>query len=180
MIRRYLAVAAVLAGCGTVNNPGPTIDGGGSGSDAAMPSDAATPTHRGSTAQTKAVQFGGTPYCNYTITLQQLSIELQIMDSGEVVSGRVKDLNVEAIVGACSEGVIPANEANYTLQSATPTATGAHLVFIGAAANKPPASLVGELSRTGSTYAVDLTFQRNNPDPLLAWRVMTNLPLSTL
>ena len=184
MIRRYLAIAWLLAACGTVNNPGPTIDGGGPGpgSDATTADDAAMPiTYRGSAAQTAAFPFGGTPYCNYTETLKQLEVELLIAMSGSVVSGEARNLNVEGIVGSCPNGVIPATQANYTLQSATPTATGAHLVFRGASSNNPGVSLVGELKRTGSTYAVDLTFHRGDqPDPLLAWTVTASLPLSTL
>jgi hypothetical protein len=88
---------------------------GGPGSDAAVPGDAAMPvTYRGSTAQTAASPFGGTPFCNYTETLKQLMFEVQITPSGQVVSGKVTNLNVEATDAACPNGVIPATQANYT------------------------------------------------------------------
>jgi hypothetical protein len=53
-------------------------------------------------------------------------------------------------------------------------------VFLGASTNTPKASLTGELSRNGSAYAVDLEFHRTDQAPPLDWKVMTNLPLSTL
>jgi hypothetical protein len=65
-------------------------------SDAAM----ATP-YKGTIAQTPLVAFGGTPYCNYTITLKQLEINLDILSSGQVTTGQVKDLNVEGTDATC-------------------------------------------------------------------------------
>jgi hypothetical protein len=66
---RCLAIAC-LAACGQVaQQPMPDA-----GIDAAI----ATP-YAGALSQTTAVMFGGTPYCNYTITLKQIAIDLDIL-----------------------------------------------------------------------------------------------------
>jgi hypothetical protein len=123
------------------------------------------------------VAFGGGTFCNYTITLKQLAITLGILPSGQVVSGHVEDLNVEAAVAPCTGG-IPANIATYTFASAKPTQTGMALTFQGATTNQPHADLVVNLSTAGSAFQAQLGFHRNDQNPPLDWSVVATLSLS--
>lgn len=134
---------------------------------------------KGTMAQTTPVAFGGTfnniPYCNYTITLRQLEIDLGILTSGQVTTGRVQALNVEATDATCTQPVIPANIASYTLQSATPSGNTIRLVFQGAAGNAPAASLIATLTPSGAAYSAALTFHRTDLGPPFDWIVNATL-----
>src|SRR4029079_3707263 len=104
---RCLAIAC-LAACGQVaQQPMPDA-----GIDAAI----ATP-YAGALSQTTAVMFGGTPYCNYTITLKQIAIDLDILPTGRPSSGHVQALNVEATDATCPNPVFPPTIAHHTLRS---------------------------------------------------------------
>jgi hypothetical protein len=126
---------------------------------------------RGTLAQTPAVAFGGAPYCNYTITLKQLEIDLDLLPSGQVTTGRVQALNVEATDANCPYLPIPPNIASYTLQSAVPAGTATRLTFQGATGNVPAASL----SPSGGAYSAMLTFHRTDQGPPFDWIVNATL-----
>jgi len=177
MIRSGLAVALCAAACGEVDR---------AQTDAAVVPDAPTArTYKGSMDMVPPVTFGGLPYCTYTITLKQLQVELGILpSSGKAVSGRVQDLNVEAVIPSTTPNcpadleVILPNIATYTLQAANPSSNGQTLTFTGAAGNMPPADLTVELSSVGSAYQARLGFHRNNQGPPLDWSVIATVSLS--
>jgi len=123
----------------------------------------------------------------YRITLKQLDVQLAILPSGQVTSGRVQDLNFEEVIPSTTPVVctpttpppIPANIAIYELATTAAGTGGLTLTFQGAAGNMPAATLVVDLTRVGSLYSARLTFQRNDGvDPVLAWKVTTTVPLA--
>ena len=125
--------------------------------------------------------YGGGPknFCTYTITLKQLEIDLDILPSKQVTSGRVQTLNVETTDASCPYPVIPANIASYTLASSTPLGGGESLVFQGAPDNAPTASLVATLAPAGTGYTAALTFHRTDtPEAALTWTVATTVTLA--
>ena len=162
---RYLALAS-LAACGKVSSA--------DAPDAA----AMTIAYQGTLGQTTPKPFGGAPFCNYTITLKQLEIDLAILPPGQATSGRIQALNVEATDAACTHDIIPATIANYTLSSSSVGAGTTTLTFAGAAGNAPMASLVVSLTPSGSAYNAVLTFHRTDIAPPLDWMVQTTLLLS--
>src|SRR4051812_3314866 len=146
MLWKLLAVALLVGACGSVANmPG---DGGSDAAPGAV-------TWRNQPADVPPGMFGGTAadgsmYCKYTITLRQLDVRLTILPSGQVTSGSVQDLNVEAVVPssppttpfvctATNPMPIAANIAMYQLATSGATAGGLTLTFQGAAGNAPPA-----------------------------------------
>lgn len=176
MIRSGLAIAAFASACGTVASvpmDGAISDGPGS----ELPV-----MYKGTMAQTPAMPFGGSPFCSYTITLQQLDVELGILPSSkQVTTGRIQDLNVEAVVATtppCPYGPAPPSIANYTLATATPSASGMTLTFQGDPTNAPVVSLGVELSSAGSVYQARLGFLRTDVMPPLNWSVLVTVPLS--
>ncbi|HEY6176299.1 MAG TPA: hypothetical protein VIX73_17710 [Kofleriaceae bacterium] len=171
MTVRYLALAC-LAACGQVANPSPGSDAGPA-IDAAMAS-----AYNGMLSQTPPSMFGGTPYCNYTITLKQLAIDLAILPSRQATSGHVQALEVEGTDASCPNPVIPPTIANFTLGSSSVGAAGTTLMFQGAVANNPMVSLVGTMTATGSQYTVVLTFHRTDQMAPLDWTVQTTVILS--
>lgn len=166
MIRSGLAIAVVTSACGTVTSE---------------PMDGAV-MYKATIDQTPAMPFGGSPYCSYTIVLKQLDVELGILPSSkQVTTGRVQDLNVEAVVPTTPPCEYPAADptiATYTLTSATPGASGTTLTFQGDPANAPAVSLGAELSSAGSVYQAQLGFQRTDEPSPLNWSVLVTVTLS--
>jgi len=174
MIRSGLAIAAFASACGTVaSEPKDAAVADGPGNE--------TPVmYKATMAQTPATPFGGAPYCSYTITLKQLDVEFGILPSSkQVTTGRVQDLNVEAVVPPCQYGPSPPSIATYTLTSATPSATGTTLTFQGDPANAPMVSLGVELTSAGSVYQARLGFQRTDVPSPLNWSVLVTVTMST-
>lgn len=188
MSARILAIALCASACGQVASR-PGIDAATGQTDAptghvdgAVPPDGAmVVAHRGTLAQTQPSTFGGAPFCDYTETLKQLQIDLDLLPSGQAVSGHLQALNVEGNDPTkCTNGVIPATIASYNLESAVPNGTAFKLTFRGVAGNNPTVSLVGNLTRTGATYSAMLTFHRTDQPAPLDWTVVTTLSLSPL
>jgi hypothetical protein len=186
MLWKFLAVAMLMAACGTVAST--PADGGPDAVPGAV-------TWRNQPGDVPAVTFGGASaggamYCNYTITLKQLDVQLTILPSGQVTSGRVQDLNVEAVVPSsppttpfvCTPTEPPPiapNIAMYQLATAAATAGGLTLTFQGGASNSPPATLVIVLTKVSSLYSAKLTFHRNDGlDPVFEWTITTTVPLA--
>lgn len=189
MLCRLLAIAMLAGACGTVANQP---------ADAAVDGAPGAVTWRNQPADVSAVTFGGpsktgTIYCKYTITLKQLDVQLAILPSGQVTSGHVQDLNVEAVVpsmppttpfvcSATDPMPIPANIAMYQLATTTAGTGGLTLTFQNGASNMPPAVLAIELTKVSSMYSAKLTFQRNDGndvvDPVFEWMVTTTVPLA--
>lgn len=182
---RLLAVALLAGGCGTVaQNPADASVGDGATPDMAP----GAVTWRNQPGDVPLVMYGGgNRFCMYTITLKQLDVQLDILPSGQVTSGHVQDLNVEAVVPsttpfvctATSPGTIPANIAMYQLATAAAGTGGLALTFQGGASNMPPATLVAVLTKVGSLYSAKLTFHRNDgADPLVEWTIVATVPLA--
>ena len=189
MMLKVLAVAVLAGACGTVSAPSGTVDAGiGDSSSAgdARGSDGPGPsavTWVGQLDKSPTVMFGGPSgqdnFCKYTITLQQLDVQIAILPSGQVTSGKVQDLNVEAVVQPCMFNPIPPNIASYQLAGAAPSTGGMTLTFQGAGTNNPLVVLTIELSRAGTSYSARLTFHRNDGQPaVLEWTVTTTIPLA--
>lgn len=179
MLYRLLTVALLAGACGQVTDKP---------ADAAVDVAPGAVTWRNQPADVPAMMFGGasatgTQYCKYTITLKQLDVQLAILPSGQVTSGHVQDLNVEAVVpsmppatpfvcSATDPGSIPANIAMYQLATSTAGTGSQTLTFQGGASNMPPATLVINLTKVGSLYSATLMFQRNDGlDPVFEWMV---------
>ena len=178
MSLRVAVVAMFAAACGTVANT-PPIDGAAAD---APPDSVAPTTYAVQVDMIPAVMFGGAPTCTFTITLKQLDVELAILPSGEVVSGRVQDLNMEDVLNVppCTPqtGHIEPNIVTYTFTSAQPGTGGTMLSFHGATTNKPQATLVATLAPAGAAYTAMLKFQRTDGIPAVNWLVMTMVTLS--
>ena len=113
------------------------------------------------------------------LTRRPFDVELGILPSSkQVTTGRVRNLNVEAVVPPCDYPAADPTIATYTLASATPGANGTTLTFQGDSANAPAVSLGAELSSAGSVYQAQLGFQRTDEPSPLNWSVLTTVTLS--
>lgn len=171
-----LCASASATACGEVDKT--------SGADAGVrDGGGGATTYRGALAQTSPVMFGGTSdagtFCNYTITLKDLAIELAILPSKQVVSGAVQALNSEAADAKCTFDTIPENTAKYSYAPVTPVAVGTTLSFTGDAANKPSATLTVDVVSVGSAFQANLAFHRaDGVQEPLKWTVIASLPVT--
>ena len=179
MVSRLFATALLAGACGQVAGK-PGIDAGDNPSDGAvLPDGAVALAYKGMMTEAPVARYGGPPsvFCNYTMTLKQLEIELGILATGQVISGRFQDLSIEGGDANCP-GFIPPKIASYTLQSAVQSGATTRLTFLGAASNEPRTSLVGNLTQSGAGYSAALTVQRTDQVPALTWTVNVTLALS--
>lgn len=166
---RYMALTAVVlaSACGQV-------------ADAPPPPDSTTkPTPTSFTAevaQVPTVEFGGSPYCKYTITLRSLVVHFAALGD-QVDSATVQNDNAEAPVPPCDKGVIPVKRATYTLDTATRITNGFHLSFTNGPDNEPMVDLVADVTLSAGKYSAALTFHRSDIIAPLDWKVSTTLPL---
>src|SRR4051812_50212076 len=118
MSSRCCALVLCVA-CGNVSNP--AVDGAVAGEDAPAP----PVSYTGKLDKTPIVTFGGgapPPTCTYTMSLQDLTVDLGIRPTGEVVTGRIQNVNVEGLVAACMYSPAGPRGAGYMLPTPDPGA----------------------------------------------------------
>jgi hypothetical protein len=125
------------------------------------------------------VKFGGEPFCEYTITLKQVEVEIAALENGDLVSATVKDLAVEGAVPPCPHPPIAPTLHTFALTTTTKTASGLTLAFEGAKSNKPETSLVIDLARVGVTYEASLGWKRTDQVPPFDWLVTAKMTLAS-
>jgi hypothetical protein len=197
IVGAFTAGAIVSAACGGSDESGgppPLATGGSSsprdagardtgtayGSDAmsGVEASAGATTYKGTLDTTKAVAFGGDPFCEYTMTLKDIEIEIAALESGEVIGAAVKDLAMEGTVPPCPHPPMAPSMQRFALTTVTKTASGATLAFEGASANRPETSLVIDLTRVGVTFEASAGWKRTDQTPPLVWEVRAKLTLA--
>lgn len=183
---RTSLLAAVLAvsGCGSV--PEEMVPDGGTTPDAPKPP--GTTTYRGTLAMSPTVAFGGNGgvgmnFCNYTIKLSQIELELNLLTTGEVKGGSSQALAVETVIAsttpACTAGPgIPANIHKFTFKSATPVTGGYMVLMDGDPANAPTSTLAFTITPAAGAFTAAARWTRTGTSfPVLVWNVTSNLTL---
>jgi hypothetical protein len=148
----------------------------------ATPPDAGPESVRwtGTLATTKTVEFGGSPYCKYRVTLRQVEIDVTMKKTGEVVNASVKNVVVEESVPPCTFPPQNPNAHQYSLAKSKPAPTGLQLDFAPFAANRPRATLVmvGPLDGASPSATVSLEWHRTDQPAPLDWRVTAIVPVT--
>ena len=193
----FVAVATGSAACSSTddgNGPPPlstesssTRDAGrrdGSSAPDAMAAaeaSAGATTYKGTLDTTKAVSFGGDPYCAYAMTLKDIEIEIAALESGDIIGAAVKNLAVEETPPTdppCPHQPMAPSMQRFALTTVTKTASGATLAFEGASTNRPETSLVIDLTKVGVTYEASAGWKRTDQTPPLVWEVRAKLTLT--
>jgi hypothetical protein len=143
----------------------------------AIEASAGATTFKGTLDTTVPVKFGGKGYCEYTMTLKQVAIEVAALESGEIIGAAVKDLAIEGTVAPCTYNPMPPSDQTFALTTVTKTASGATLAFEGAKTNRPETALVIDLTRVGITYEASAGWKRSDQTPPLVWSVQAKLTL---
>ncbi len=134
--------------------------------------------YRGTLAATGASPFGGSPYCNYTMTLRDLEAELALSTTGAIVGGSAQAISVEATVQPCPNMPIPPRLLKFTFGSATPIGGAIMVVLNGVATNDPKASLTMTVTPAGGALSAVSRWTRTDQPAPLDWSVTANLSLT--
>jgi hypothetical protein len=124
-------------------------------------------TWNGSVASVGPIQFGGSPYCNYQVTLQNLQMVLS--QTGNAYSSTVQCLVVEESLNGCPFPPNAPSLHHYTASGAGIIKTGNDflIVYSPDPGNNPQCSLVFDGTLSGNSVFGDLTFHRaDQPSPL--------------
>ncbi len=152
------------------------------GSGVAPPPDSPTATTYAATLDaTATVAFGGSPFCDYKVTLRNVAIELAALPSGQVISATAKNRMVEATTPASPtcNGVkpLPPSEMSFSLKTTTDTPDGTTLLFVGAATNAPKVELIVDLKKSGSSSEAAASWRRTDGVAAVNWTVKAKLAL---
>ena len=196
----FAAGAVMAAACGgsdAGDGPPPLPTGSSSTRDAgprdtgtdftldAMPApeaSAGATTYKGKLDSTNAVKFGGksgdTVYCEYTLTLKDIEVEIAALESGDVIGATVKDLVVEAVVPPCPHPPMEQSTQRFALTTVTKTESGTTLAFEGATSNQPKTSLVIDLTPSGAVaFEAAARWKRIDLGPPFDWEVKAKVTL---
>lgn len=134
----------------------------------------------GTLATAKTVEFGGSPYCKYRITLKQIEVDVTMKKTGEVVTAVVRNVATEESVPPCTYQPQAPSPHQYSLGSSKPSAKGVELTMAPFAANKPKASLVvvGPIDASSASATVSLEWHRTDQPAPLDWRVTATVPVT--
>jgi hypothetical protein len=172
-------LAVLVAACGGIRDEradaAAAADASGSTADAAL--EPSSTTYAGMLDAIPAVPFGGPPYCEYTITLEEVGLEVEVSPSGQVIGAEAGNLSTEGTLPPCTD-VIPPTVVSYNLATATRTDAGARLMMRGAPGNVPLTTLTIELARAGDGFEAELTWKRTDQPPPLDWVVTAAMTLS--
>jgi hypothetical protein len=140
----------------------------------------------GALAATAKVPFGGSPYCNYDVTLKQVAVDVHLLASGDVADATVTDTMVEDAPGCQYPPQNPSNQ-SFAFASSEKIAGGVKVTFTGAQDNKPATALVmtittsppdaGADAASADGYPATLTWNRTDQPAPLAWKVTAKITL---
>jgi hypothetical protein len=146
--------------------------------DVVIEPSASSKTYKGTLATTKTVKFGGSPYCEYTITIKEIAIEILQLEDGTIGLARVRNVAVETSVPPCPHPPMDPSNHDYALSSATKTASGITVKFVGAGSNRPNTSLVIDLAQKGDGFDAAAQWKRIDQKAPLDWLVSATIPLA--
>lgn len=148
-----------------------------------------TTGYQGKLASSPTVNFGGNGgtgmnFCNYSIVLSQIDVNLDISTTGEIKGGSSLALATETKLATpgldCSGSGIPANIHKFTYTSSSPITGGnGYTVKMKAdAANEPQTELLLTVVPSAGAFSAAAKWTRLNAYPILTWVVNANLTLT--
>lgn len=164
----------VAGACGSL----PEEPGMDAGTDAPKPPPGTT-AYQGMLAMSPTVPFGRLPdFCEYSMTLRQIELELSISTAGMVTAGTSQNLTDEKIVGTCPYAPAGPTIQKFKFKSATPVGASTMIVMEGVAGNAPVATMGITLTPNAGAFTAAARWTRTDQAPLLNWTVTANLTLT--
>ena len=153
--------------------------------DAAPPGTGGSPDYvryRGTLATTASMAFGGDPYCNYSVALKSVEIDLVLRTTDELSAMAIEDTMTESIVGTCPYEPSPPNRQQFTHDNGRAVPVNgdgkAEPLLSGIASNQPmtAATAVVTVARDGLVQAT-ARWERTDQGPPLKWIISTPSPV---
>jgi hypothetical protein len=173
-------LTALAAACGSSESgasDGPVADtGGGDGSG-----DVGLTRWVGHLAMTNAVPFGGSGFCNYTVTMKNVVFDVSLDSMKNLVWMVIDNTMHEAVVGSCPS---PAQGDKtqgfeYPGNPQPPTPSGAYAPTLKPlGSNLPITTIAVTLTpSTTTSYASTVRWHRTDQSPPINWTVNTPAPV---
>lgn len=158
------------AGAAPIPAPTPTDAGTVIVNPGALPPRAPTDVVWTGTMGKMVAPFGGSPYCQYTVTFDEVRVTMTVDPSGRTKSAEVRAKFSETTTTDCPNGTIPTHEQTYLH---LPSDAGAgSLALVGLASNEPRA--MGSLTigdENDDALTVTLRIGRIDQPAPLDWTV---------
>lgn len=147
--------------------------------EAPPPAPEAPTTLRGQLARTATVDFGGRPYCEYDVTLEDVDLVLEVLPSGEITRATLSNAMVERPASSCPYTGQPRKQMSFTLARATAISAGSTSIELsGATTNSPKTRAVVVLDRTVNDSRATVTWKRIDVSAPLDWEVEATITLA--
>ncbi len=159
----------------------------GAGTDAAHPDTTIVETDRGAQrytgqlAMTSTVRFGGSPYCEYSVTLRSIVLDVTLHPTRGLTTMSIADTVDEAIVGTCPFPPAADSRQFFAFQGAQ--AANAAGAFVPTMQGQPSNSPMTEATvlvtpRTETVVDASVRWERTDQGPPLKWVVTTSSPVA--
>jgi hypothetical protein len=135
----------------------------------------------GRAATSPTVPFGGSPYCNYSMTLRDIVVEVLADPIDGLVAMVVRDTTSEAIVGTCPYAAAAPNRQVFEHVGGTQLWPSSNMIvpdMQGNTSNSPRTAATSSLVREKDTrLTATLTWRRTDQPAPLDWTVMMPAPM---
>jgi uncharacterized caspase-like protein len=121
-----------------------------------------------------SIQFGGSPYCTYKVTLKNPKIEAPVDGRGEVAAATLSLTMVEDSVPPCPHAPLGTRPHSYTGTGTVDAAGAVVLNFAPAAGNAPKAAATFTGKLVDGRMVGTLSVQRTDIGGNLAWKVTSS------
>jgi hypothetical protein len=134
---------------------------------------ASLPPQRSLTAQDgqSSAQFGGAPYCKYSVTLKNPQITATADERGSIASASLALIMVEDVVPPCQFAPLGTKRHNYTGSGAIDGTGAVSLSFVPANDNMPKATATFSGTIVDGRLVGTLSVRRSDQSGNLAWTV---------
>jgi hypothetical protein len=138
--------------------------------------------YKGSLAMTQTVPFGGMGFCDYTVVLKSVDLEVVLRNSEELSAMTIEDTMTEATVGTCPYTPEPASRQQFSHNSGRPVPKNAdgnvEPTLSGIAANRPTTSALALVTvQNSNELSATVRWERTDQGPPLKWIVATTAPI---
>jgi hypothetical protein len=134
----------------------------------------------GKLATSQTDPFGGSPYCNYTMTLKNIVVDATMHPDDGLVTMLVTNTTKEAVVGSCPYGPSPDGKQAFDHKAGPvlPDTQDAYIpVLAGAAVNNPKADVTATLWNDKAQLLANVHWHRTDQGPPLDWKIDTLTPI---
>jgi hypothetical protein len=138
--------------------------------------------YRGTLATTQTVAFGGMGYCDYSVVLEDVAIDVVLRETEELAAMSIENTMTEGVVGTCPYAPQAPSRQIFSHESghAVPLdADGkAEPALTGVVENRPMTNATSVVTVRNSAATATIRWERIDQGPPLKWVVTTTAPIA--